>query len=583
MENNSRPLIENIKLVIWDLDETFWKGTLSEEGIVIIPEHVEIVKQLTDRGIMNSICSKNNFEDTRKAMEELSIWDLFIFPEIAFIPKGPLVKKIIERAQLQPAHVLFIDDNSGNREEISYYLPGIQVMEPEQIRDLLNQPTLQGKLDLKRTRLQHYKNLELRAKDYEGYSSNEEFLIQSNIRVAINHNCEADLERIHEMVHRTNQLNYTKNRMARQELLELIRDSSVQTACVHVKDNYGDYGLVGFYAIQHQKCIHFLFSCRVLNIGVEQWLYAKLNYPSVTIEGQVATALQPAVFLSWIQEEQYVGTHQTSGAANDNAQLTCFLRGGCDLSQIAHYLKHAGYSIKTEFNYVSERGFNMHRDHTMILRQFFSLPQEKKEYLIEHIPFYDKKIFETKLNEINYDFFVYSVLMDYSLGIYRHKIDPELRIAVWDFNLPLTETSSWERIIEMQQGRITQSFLEWFADHFYFEGPYSEQEFRESLTWLLNQTPAHVPIIFLNGSEVEKEHEWEINRHLHHRSMNAVLESFAEQNERVQVVDVRNYVKNSSDVTNNIRHYLRETYKDISKDIIHCFETSKEAAGALIG
>lgn len=24
--------LSNIKLVIWDLDETFWKGTLSEQG-----------------------------------------------------------------------------------------------------------------------------------------------------------------------------------------------------------------------------------------------------------------------------------------------------------------------------------------------------------------------------------------------------------------------------------------------------------------------------------------------------------------------------------------------------------------------
>ena len=37
MENkDSIFLTKNIKLVIWDLDETFWKGTLSEEGIHII-------------------------------------------------------------------------------------------------------------------------------------------------------------------------------------------------------------------------------------------------------------------------------------------------------------------------------------------------------------------------------------------------------------------------------------------------------------------------------------------------------------------------------------------------------------------
>lgn len=47
-----------IKLVIWDLDETFWEGTLSEEGISIIEDNLKLVKELSKRGIVNSICSK---------------------------------------------------------------------------------------------------------------------------------------------------------------------------------------------------------------------------------------------------------------------------------------------------------------------------------------------------------------------------------------------------------------------------------------------------------------------------------------------------------------------------------------------
>ena len=42
MENFS--IINSIKLVIWDLDETFWQGTLSEEGIQVINENVEIIR-----------------------------------------------------------------------------------------------------------------------------------------------------------------------------------------------------------------------------------------------------------------------------------------------------------------------------------------------------------------------------------------------------------------------------------------------------------------------------------------------------------------------------------------------------------
>ena len=50
---------QEIKLVIWDMDETFWKGTISESKITTIDENIDIIKKLTARGIINSICSKN--------------------------------------------------------------------------------------------------------------------------------------------------------------------------------------------------------------------------------------------------------------------------------------------------------------------------------------------------------------------------------------------------------------------------------------------------------------------------------------------------------------------------------------------
>ncbi len=63
-----------VKLVIWDLDETFWKGTLSEEGIEHIQGHIDMIRTLVDRGIMCSICSKNDYDAARKAVEASGVW-----------------------------------------------------------------------------------------------------------------------------------------------------------------------------------------------------------------------------------------------------------------------------------------------------------------------------------------------------------------------------------------------------------------------------------------------------------------------------------------------------------------------------
>ena len=54
--------VEPVRLVIWDLDETFWKGTLTEGGITFSPENRDVVIALAERGIISTICSKNDLE-----------------------------------------------------------------------------------------------------------------------------------------------------------------------------------------------------------------------------------------------------------------------------------------------------------------------------------------------------------------------------------------------------------------------------------------------------------------------------------------------------------------------------------------
>ena len=99
--------MDKIKLVIWDLDETFWEGTLSETTIKKIDWNINFVKKLTENGIVNSICSKNDFNEAKRCLLDLMIWDYFIFPEIQWSSKGQLVKSIIEKCQLRDNNVLF--------------------------------------------------------------------------------------------------------------------------------------------------------------------------------------------------------------------------------------------------------------------------------------------------------------------------------------------------------------------------------------------------------------------------------------------------------------------------------------------
>ena len=155
-----------IKLVVWDLDETFWDGTLSEGGVTLLDRNVEVVKTLVDRGIMSSIASKNDFETVKKVLADAGIWDWFIFPSISWNSKGGAIASIIEQANLRPDNVLFIDDNSINIEEVRFLFPTMMVSYPQDVLPiLLGLQEAKGKDDRAHSRLEQYKKLERKVAD----------------------------------------------------------------------------------------------------------------------------------------------------------------------------------------------------------------------------------------------------------------------------------------------------------------------------------------------------------------------------------------------------------------------------------
>ena len=263
---------EKIKLVIWDLDDTFWNGTLSE-GEVIAPEcNVDLIKNLTDAGIVNSICSKNDLEPVKIELNKLGVYDYFVFPSVNWESKGGRVKQLILDMQLRPANVLFLDDNHLNREEVKFFCPDIMVGGPEDIDTLISDVSEAEKKDLSHKRLNQYRVLETKHDEKKTFVSNEAFLYSSNIKLKIHNNCENEVSRIHDLILRANQLNFTKIRSSVDELRETILDSNITCGYVDVSDKFGDYGIVGFYAIKNNKLIHFVFACRTLSMGIEQYI-----------------------------------------------------------------------------------------------------------------------------------------------------------------------------------------------------------------------------------------------------------------------------------------------------------------------
>lgn len=146
-----------IKLVIWDLDETFWKGTLSEDDVTPIQNNIELVKLLSYHGIINSISSKNDFDKAKSKLVEMGIWYYFVFPVINWNPNGENVREIVHNCQLQNPNIVFIDDNPSNCREVEHYNEGITTYKsPDELVVNWNE----YKDDPKLVRLNQYKILE---------------------------------------------------------------------------------------------------------------------------------------------------------------------------------------------------------------------------------------------------------------------------------------------------------------------------------------------------------------------------------------------------------------------------------------
>ena len=349
---------EPVRLIVWDLDDTLWRGTVTEGGILQhVAAHYEIVRELARRGIVSAICSKNDFDTVREILIAQGAWDVFVFPSIDWSAKGPRVREIVRAAQLRPETVLFIDDNASNRAEAAALVPGLQVAGDDAIAELLDDPLLVGRDDGALTRLGHYKILEARRREAgpESAAGDAAFLRESGISVEIDHDVEANLDRSIELINRTNQLNFTKLRLpedieaARANLrAQLDATPGRRAAVVRVRDRFGDHGIVGFWMMDgiwvEPYLIHFAFSCRVLGMGVEQWVYAKLGRPRLAVVGDVVSTLGSEP--DWINAPD---EGETGAAAGVAAPHRVAMRGGCELEVLRHFFSFRSGAVSSEF------------------------------------------------------------------------------------------------------------------------------------------------------------------------------------------------------------------------------------------
>lgn len=557
---------QKVKLIIWDLDETLWKGVLSDGTVQIIPENLKLINDLVDIGVVCSICSKNDFSNTKKFLQKQRVWDNFVFVSINWSPKGERVKQIIEEMQLRQPNVLFIDDNNLNLNEVKTICPEIMTAEPSIIDDLIEFVKTKQKKDLNHDRLNQYKVLEKKKEFRATTGSNQEFLKKSNIQVIISNDVLPYLDRIEDLVQRSNQLNFTKIRSSKEELEQFIKKSS-NCGIVSVKDNFGDYGIVGFYAFADNKLEHFVFSCRTLGMGVEQYVWHKIGKPSIEPVGEVASKLEGDM-------PEWINSTQTQKQKKLKVSKNIIIKGPCDMSQMFSFIEPSK-NIKTEFVYVGRNGVSIEGgNHTQHIIQSFATNENDKNQTISSLPFGDKKMYTTNIFDSDVDVVVYSLFTDPNLGLYKNKKTGVI-VAFGEFTNNLTDESLWNDFINKKlfvaNCEFTRENLTKIKEEYEFIGRLSPIQIVDNLRVIFEKLQKHTKLVLILGSEIEYKDNLQqayADRHKFNKKLNDLVRSWASQEQRLKILDVNKFIESQEDFTNNINHFTKLVYYRMSQELI---------------
>lgn len=297
------PLMGKVgKVLVTDLDNTLWGGVIGEDGMEKIRIGNEYpgsayraaqmaMKDLTRRGIILAVCSKNNWADAMEALEKHPGMVLrpkdFAALRINWNDKVHNLREIAKELNVGTDSLVFVDDNPVEREQVRQHLPEVTVVDLPQdpvhyARVLREIPEFErlwlSEEDRERGR---YYAAQRERKELEGSAASlEDFLWSLQQEVSIVQVDPHTIQRAAQLTQKTNQFNLTTKRYSEADLQEFARRPGRALLAVRVQDRFGDNGIVGVVLTEDVdgSCDidTFLLSCRVIGRTVETAILAFL-------------------------------------------------------------------------------------------------------------------------------------------------------------------------------------------------------------------------------------------------------------------------------------------------------------------
>jgi FkbH-like protein len=277
--------VKPAKVVVWDLDETVWTGVLVEggvEGVRVRPEAAAAIRMLDERGVLQSVASKNDAAEALAALKAFGLAEYFLHPQIHWNPKSGSIAAVATALSLGLDSIVFIDDQPFERGEVEAAHPAIRTLPHTAVGTLATHPWFDLPVTAEsRQRRLLYREEAHRTEAFETAGTDyAAFLRASQIVLSIDPLTPADVERVFELSQRTNQLNFTGRKYAREDVQALLQSRTGAVGlCLRCSDRFGDYGLIGFAVVDNAKGLvsEVFMSCRVQRKRVEHALFAALG------------------------------------------------------------------------------------------------------------------------------------------------------------------------------------------------------------------------------------------------------------------------------------------------------------------
>jgi len=273
-----------VKCLVWDLDNTLWRGTLLEDGEVHLDDSIRrVIRTLDSRGILQSVASRNNHDEAWARLEKLGVAEYFVAPQIGWGRKSDSVAHIAETLKFAQHTIAFIDDQPTERAEVTYHLPKVRCYPAERVLELTELPEFSPPVvtvDARRRR-QMYQAGELREAERASFAGpDEEFLRSLELEMHIDRATGEDISRLEELTLRTSQMNATGVHYSEDTLRALAVDPDHDVLVISMTDRFGTHGAVGVLLLaRHPRYWHLKLlatSCRVVAFGagaaILRWL-----------------------------------------------------------------------------------------------------------------------------------------------------------------------------------------------------------------------------------------------------------------------------------------------------------------------